>query len=181
VTKPGKSLILLWFVLLEKSIFISSHTAVKRGKQKLTGLSEVWLSPLNYWHYERSWSGRTKCQMLDYMSQESRLTVDTPLSKITRNRMVIFTRIEENCSSSPYYPIYFIYNYNLSTTNIHRGNFLINFSQINIVLNFFSHNLHIIVWFKICCNQDWSTYLNFKVTKYYITMVFLTSRIQNCG
>ena len=79
-----------------------------------------------------------------------------------------------------YFPIYFIYNYNLSTTNIHRGNFLINFSEIYIILNFFSHNLHIIVWFKICCNQEWSTNLNFKVTKYYIIMVFLTSRIQNC-
>ena len=44
MTKPGKSLILLWFVLLEKSIFISSHTAVKRGKQKLTGVRSLIIS-----------------------------------------------------------------------------------------------------------------------------------------
>jgi hypothetical protein len=44
------------------------------------------------------------------------------------------------------------------------------FPYILHVKGHFCFNLHIIVWFKICCNQDLSTYFNFKVTKYSIIM-----------
>ena len=54
-------------------------------------------------------------------------------------------------------------------------------SQTQIVFEVFLHNLHIILWFKIFfLNFDLNTNLNLNMTNYYIIIVFLTSRFQDC-